>query len=149
MGLGDSPKPLTEDVVKIKPLTVAPTFAEWVSDGNAEQIILFKQQTGAGNTEMYKVPDNFTLFITNATLNTWCTAGAPSARRGAISFRADTNFILSVLLVAGNSSENISQIFTMPIRVNSGDIIRVSSFAGSNTLALIKGFLLPRKISIR
>lgn len=146
--VGESDVPLTEDVIKRPLREFSATFMEWAAD-NIEQIIVGKQQTGAGNTELYKVPDNFTLFITNATLNIWCTSGAPSARRGAISFRADTEFILRIQLLAGNSSENLSQSFPMPLKINSGDIIRVSSFANSNTFGLIKGFLLPKKISIR
>lgn len=140
--------PLTEDVVKRPPREFSATFSEWAAD-NIEQIIVGKQQSGSGSTDLYIVPDNFTLFVTNATINIECTSGAPASRRGSISMIQDTVFLLRAILVAGNSSVNLSQSFPMPIKIHSGDKLKVGGFANANTFGMIKGFLLPKKISIR
>lgn len=148
-GLGDSPVPLDQNVVKRKPLIVSPTFMEWVADGNAEQIFIGAARTIAGTSSIITIPNNFTLFITSASLNIVCTGvGAPTLRQGSIQIRGDT--ILAAQVFAIGAANRDSNSFPMPLRISSNEAIElVLSANNARVVATIQGFLLPRKISIR
>lgn len=140
--------PLTEDVVKRKPSIVSPTFMEWVSDGNAEQIIRRAGVAGAtAKLIIYSVPKNFTFFMTSCFITIMCGSGAPAQRTGRLILPTDV-MLLEAAIVGGNTAESIAQSFTMPIRVVSGDIFLTSS-ANSVVQVGIQGFILPLKLAIR
>jgi hypothetical protein len=148
MSLGDSPIVLDRDVVKSKPLRVSPTFAEWVADGNAEQIIKTASIVNTTST-LYTVPANFTLFITTSFLSSDNIAGG--AGTTAAQLKIGSTIILRQLhsLPAGDHTST-SQDYPMPLRVNPNDTVTL--FSDSANLFVsggFTGFLLPRKISIR
>lgn len=148
-GLGDSPVPLDQDVVKRKPLIVSPTFMEWVADGNAEQIFITGGISSAGRTTAYTTPKNFTLFITNISITIRCSTGAPSSRIGSVEFNAGDTAILQAVIVGGNTASSNSMSYPMPLRRSSGEVITIAVNAGASVNFVIQGFLLPLKLSIR
>jgi len=141
MVLGDSEVPLQESILKAPPRVNFPTFAEWVADGNAEQVARSLASSS------FTVPDNFTLFITNLSLS------YRSNITDGVGFIAIPELGGGVLIVAsegGSDSTSVSNMtYSMPIKVSSGQVISVgSSQAGALTGELF-GFLLSNKISIR
>lgn len=129
--------PLTEDIIMKSRREFFPSFSEWVSDNNAQQIL--KSRVVSGGV-IYTVPDNFTLFITSAWL---------MLRAAAVGFMYITDENIDSFLgctANGNTASN----FTMPIRVNAKQSITVTSSVGNVDVAGgFTGFLLPKKISIR
>jgi len=142
--------PLEEDVLKKPIRQFFPTFAEWVSDNNAEQINISAQQTGAGSTTVLTIAQNFTFFLTTAASFAMDTNNVASVRTGAISIGgvANSTLILAGVHAAGDNFFG-SVSYPMPIRVEAGQSIIVTSSANMNHRASITGFLLPKKISIR
>lgn len=155
--LGDSDVPLDDKrVLEPRQREFFPTFAEWASDGNIEQVT----QTFDLGTTFYTVPKNHTLFVTSVFLN--------GAEGGNVSGHAVVEMVLSnppnnndrfiflsirVDHTAGQhgGADSLSLSFPMPIRVEQDEI--VNFLQGGFDTPLVKGafsgFLLPKKISIR
>lgn len=153
--IGESNVPLTKDIVPEKPRVAFPTFAEWVSDGNAEQIVL---DVGSERT-IYEVPDNKTLFITSCYITGAELANASTHGNLTISvssggFAEETNLLaIKIDHTAGQhgGANTASLSFPMPIRFVSGAIIKLIE-SGMTTPSMRAGFtafLLDKKISIR
>jgi len=144
--VGESEVPLTEDLTPQRPREYWPTVSEWVSDGKAEQIIINNSASG-GTYSMYEVPANFTLFITSASLTQSSTGGA-EVKMFIGEDSGLRNFLACRLAQAGENA--VSNSFPMPLRVNSGENVRIrASGAGNTAFGTFQGFLLPKKISIR
>lgn len=138
--------PLTEDVIKRPPREFSATLSEWAAD-NIEQIVL-NCSINAVDVNIYVVPDNFTLFITNAFISVACTGGA-GRRIARISINGTSNDILNAQIVASQANAHISMIFPMPIKVTAKNLVNAGMSTGALALVGFAGFLLPKKISIR
>ena len=139
---------LEEDILK-KTRDYVPSFLEWASDGNVEQVIKSFNRESAGTTIGYTVPNNFTLFITNMHLSSEVIVAAPGVVQVSVKVRDD--IVLAHLHNIGQGDHATSSFnFPMPVRVDSGDTVSIitasSALKGS---AQFVGFLLPKKISIR
>lgn len=147
--VGESQVILDKNIVPDQPRESFPTFAEWVSDGNAE-IVIQSRLSGAADT-LYTVPDNFTLFITSAFVTAMCNTGAPSQRSALliIGNREENGTIISTSIVGGNTSTTATLSFPMPIKINSKEQVRGILNVGLDARWGFQGFLLTKKISIR
>lgn len=148
MGVQDeaSSKILDKDVIRRPDREFFATFAEWVADGNAEQIIRQIGTPTSGGT-IYSIPKNFTLFITAACISITCTSGAPSQRIASIQL-PDGQSIIQAAIQGGFTAFSNAVSFPMPIRATSGNITtQINANAFGNFIII--GFLLPKKISIR
>ena len=149
--VGESDVFLDKDIIPDKAREFFPTIAEWVADGNAEQIIA----SAIANGVMFTVPDNFTLFITSAFISDH-TESTGADNDAQIQVRDETRLILATNTphshTGGNNHEHccVAQTYPMPIKVESGATIEFRGLgAGAHGTAGIQGFLLPKKISIR
>jgi len=135
--------PLEDDLLPkpdINQRVFFPSFAEWASDGNIEQVIRSVTTEGI----IFTVPANFTLFITNA----WISARIPlGGSFSNINISNQTSF-LNLDCDDGNVN-SISMGYKMPVVVHSGDFIQVGTGGVNTTRAGFVGYLLPKKISIR
>lgn len=150
--LGDSPKALTEDIVKRPKEPYKATFMEWLADGNAEQIL--KEQALAAATAditIYTVPKNFTLFLFAASLSVSNVSAAANVTnlylRG-----ANGVSILAVRTIPTSGQGSMTQQFLSPLKVEEGETIYLNKNVASSDVKVtttFQGFLLPKKISIR
>lgn len=140
---------LTKNLIQRPDREFIPTFLEWVPDGNVQQIFIHKADSGGALVNLYTVPKNFTLFITSAHLDISCTAAGPSYRVARLIINKTTNVVLSTALTGQEDNASATQAYPMPLRVDSDDIVQLSTSASQNYQVQIQGFLLPKKISIR
>jgi hypothetical protein len=152
--IGESTEPLTKDDVAEPERAYFPTFQEWISDGNAEQIIKHASSlTASTDIVIYTVPKGYTLFITSAFLhcsNEGTGAAGASSPAGIFIGKADAYLFLARLLADKAQELTFANSYTMPIRITSGMTVYVRNpYATTDTLAGFTGFLLPSKISIR
>jgi len=158
--VGESDVVLDESrVLEPRGRTFFPTFAEWASDGNVEQV-LRSREFDTDDFFLYTVPENNTLFITSAFVS-GMEQGNNSTHGGvAIKIIAPVgNKILFHLCAVDIDHTNgghggnraLSLAFPMPIRANSGERIQLdrTGMASGSTTGGFAGFLLPKKISIR
>lgn len=143
--LGKSDVPLTEDVVKKPPREFSSTFSEWAAD-NVEQIVKHVGSSGSGS--VFDVPENFTFFITSASISIRCTSGAPGGRTASMAV-GNGNIFLMAAIVGDNTADSNSISLPMPLRINSGESVKRTISANAFGLWSVHGFLLPKKISIR
>ncbi len=141
---------LTKDVIKRPDREAFPTFLEWVADGNAEQILRNAFKSTSGSVTLFEVPENFTFFITSFNMSSENTAGGAGNVESLLRFSTTE----ALARIAHNMNEHdhvvLSQSYTMPVRVPSGQVIEISNIGASlNTSVVLQGFLLPKKISIR
>lgn len=150
----DEGVPLTEDVFEKGDRGFFPTFAEWVADGNAEQIFRSISAVANGIEILFTVPLNHTLFITSMSMSCM-DVGVAAHGFAAMRKRGTEVEFLSIANDHGNiQAPTVSQnsnSFPMPLRFNQGEIIeiRVENFSSPQIRANFQGFLLPKKISIR
>ena len=146
--------PLEEDVLKEPKRVFFPTFLEWISDGNAEQILDNAQQSGSGSTTIFTTPENFTFFLTSVHLSSDA-AGGGGAGSALCSVFFGANISIKRLLshrhvLASPDHVTSSLAFTMPMKLNSGESIIIDNDSATfQSVANITGFLLPKKISVR
>jgi len=131
--------PLSEDILK-KPIEFVRTWVEWASE-NRQQII----RTAVAPSNLFTVPDNNTLWITSA----YVSANNSSVGDDAVSLGINNNFeILRMRSLAGGSNNSLSNSFPMPLKVEEGLTISLSSNA-TNTTAGFTGFIVPKQIAGR
>lgn len=144
-GLGESNVPLTEDILK-KEFEFVKTFLEWISNGNAEQIIRDAARTTGGTSTLYTVARNTTLFITSA----WI-AGVGTSIGTVINFfleEADRNLKFLRNYSFENTPSSSSITYSMPIRIESGQSIVFTIAIGQASAAGgFTGYLLPKRIA--
>ena len=150
--LGKSKVPLDKNIIPEQPRIFFPTFAEWIADGNAEQIIRTATFTTPGATPIFTVPENFTLFITNLHLSSDITGGGAGNTQASI--RLGVNDLIVPIRhthVIASADHVVSSLSCpMPLKVDSGDSVFLTVGLGTMIASgQICGFLLPKKISIR
>ncbi len=131
---------LEKDILKKGERVIFPTFAEWAADGNIEQVIRSRTSEGV----IFTVPQNFTLFITNA----WISATIPLGGSFSNMNISDQTSFLNLDCDDGNTN-TIFASYSMPVVVHAGDFVQVGTGGVNTTRAGFVGYLLPKKISIR
>lgn len=149
-----SEKVLEEDILKVKARQFFPTFAEWIADGNAEQIVRAAFSNDSTDKIIFAIPKNKTFFMTGCSLSTKNSDLGDQATGAQIRYGNVAPFTTFTLLTAeteapGSGVAN-SINFSMPIKIEGGNtILLLSSGADSRQHGIIYGFLLDKKISIR
>ena len=152
--IGESKVPLDKNIIPDRPREFFPTFLEWISDGNAEQILDNAQQSGTGETTIFTTPENFTFFLTSVHLSSDAAGGGGVSSALATIFFGSSNSIKRLLshrhVLASPDHVTSSLAFTMPMKLNAGESIIINNGHSTfQSVANITGFLLPKKISIR
>ncbi len=145
---------LEKDILPPKPREFFPTFAEWISDGNAEQIVRNAFSNDGTDPVIFEVPVNKTFFMTgcsfvalNSDIGTQITT-AQIRYGNASPFQTFLLLVVEARASGSNSSNSIN--FSMPIKIEGGNtIVLTSSGSSSRNHGTIYGFLLDKKISIR
>lgn len=131
--------PLTEDILR-KPVEFVRSWIEWTSE-NRQQII----RTAFSPGTLFTVPDNNTLWITSA----YVSANNSTVGDQAVTLSITNNFqILRMRIQNTADSNSLSSSFPMPIKVEEGQVIALSSNA-TNSTAGFTGFIVPKQISGR
>lgn len=139
---------LDEDVIKKPDREFFPTFQEWLGDGNVEQVTRFAFINGTTNS-FFTVPNNFTLFITSIWMSGNCAAAGAAQRDAQLDLGDDSKIILGLRITGAGTNQSNSLNYTMPLKVETGRVVRLSSDANFAVSCGFQGFLLPKKISIR
>ncbi len=145
--------PLEEDILK-KPIEFVKSWIEW-SAVNREQV--FSNARAFATTSavrIFMVPDNNTLFITNLTHSLAVAGGVfgggVPAATSVVSLTGSAK-VLSLISYYRNPDlihESLSHNFPMPIKVESGEQVKLQhDDTTSTSRASIFGFLVPKRIS--
>lgn len=118
-----------------------PTYAEWVSQGNREQIKIVGAGIAAGSNLIYSIPENKILFITGLILSGRDTAGAGRDYQVFFQYPTTAGSALAFIHVPANGSSSTSLNFSMPYRVNGSRIYLNQASANSASHVVIYGFL--------
>ncbi len=139
---------LTEDILR-KPPEFVMSWTEWAADN-----LLFAQgravQTNVGTITLFTVPDKQTLFVTSAAVSCESSVATPG-QEGGINLLNRSGGVVSLLMAiqlpaSGNAA--IANSFPMPIKVEEGGIVELSSsITPGHTRATFQGFLVNKKIS--
>ena len=135
-------------VEKVKPIYAGgtlsqpkfmPTYFEFLKKHSVE-VSEWKVVISSTENTIYTVPANHTLFLVSASLTIVGTAGG-TPRTGRIIYRGGTKVLLNVSIMLEGTSDTTSAAFSIPLIINSGDILQVSGANDANTTACITGFL--------
>lgn len=142
--LGKSKVPLEEDLIK-KKVEFIQTWVEW-SAKNQEQVGSSVSRSGAGSTTIFTVPDKKTFFLTSLELS--CTQDA-TGTGAAQCLVGSTRITLAIITTRIDPQIiSISKNFSMPIRLESGEVISLQNQqAGQHSSSSIQGFLIDKRIS--
>lgn len=147
--VGESNVVLTEDVIKKDPREFIKSWVEWASD-NEELILKSRNRIASGDTTLYTVPENKTLYITNAYCSISCNSGAPSFRKVIIfidSLNGENAQIITSYIYGGGTNNTNQLSYSMPIKVESGSIIVLDTGSNSSVSGGFVGFLVAKKVS--
>lgn len=146
--LGESFIPLEKDILK-KKVEFVKTWIEWSSE-NREQVQGWNFAQNINTSTIYTVPDNFTLFITHLALNLHTvTSTAMGDVWITIKQNSNTNRVLMLSRgnVGSNTHDSTAVSFTMPLKVESGELVQISSnVAGMVGNGIMSGWIEPKKI---
>ena len=118
------------DTPKVQQREFSETWAEWASK-NREVI---REEVNTIPVD-YTVPDNKTLFITSLSLS-----GSTNLTTGTVSI-GSAGVRLLQLQTAAATNGVISQTFPSPLRIESGEVLTITSSAPATATALVFGWL--------
>lgn len=141
-GLGESPV-IPEPIREFRPEPFMQTKAEWAAD-NREQILA--HDSFSSTTTIYTVPNGRVLYITSASMALLDPVSLDTGQNASMEIGARRARILTVSSGTGLHPTpdvpyggSISITYPMPIKVRSGEFIRVVTSA--STVACFQGYL--------
>ena len=138
--------PLEEDILK-KTREFVKSWTEFAADNFQ---LVFKTTGGFNNDKtLFEVPVNHTFFLTYVELSCDTTNTAPLAARGARIFINKIGRLITITYpnTASFESSTTNANFSMPIKINSGEKIILTTGDQTISAGSIIGFLIPKKIS--
>lgn len=142
--VGESNVSLKENILK-KPVEYVKSWVEWATDNHTQ--IIESCTAVSAQTSIYVVPANNTLYLTGFAIQN-CFDGDAGSGINASLYINNNKILLPTAIDLGTASNTTNSLsLPMPIKVESGQDIRVSSGTHNNVSAVIIGFLVPKKIS--
>jgi len=141
--LGESSVALEEDILKAK--------VEFVRDekefSSRSREFFFKSDESGGTRTLIDVGANRVFFLTSCWIS--ATNGAATSEQGFITTeQADVDHVLLGVAAEAGSSQSNSLSFTMPIRIDSGQLITLESTTASmRVFGGITGWIEDKRIS--
>lgn len=144
--LGNSPVPLTEDILDKKGDYVN-TFFEYITKEGI-MIIEYANVT-TGTTNLYTVPKNHNLYLISAHMSSYCDGGGGAGSVTPVIQLAGvySRYILSCKFdVATKDNQETHEVYTIPIKLEEDSVLRVVGTPNTATTGVIKGYLVKKPI---
>jgi len=148
---GSGGVPLTKDVIATRKIFFI-GFYEFLRE-SGQHVFIHNDKTDAVEQTIYTVPDNKTLYITNASISGgWAGDTGGEHCKLAIQNVAAELIIVDIFpkegLGAGSNDSAVnSQSFNIPIKLEAGEKLRHDNASNSASSVIVIGFLVDKKIS--
>lgn len=137
--------PLEKDILRKKEDFVK-SWLEWAAQNRLQ--IFRDASSRSSTTTIFTVPKNETLFITSCFIDNIFNGSAVSGINASLNIPGEDNTLLGTAIRLGVASHTFMALsLPMPVKVESGGTVRITSGSNNRVSGGFHGFVVPKRIT--